>query len=113
MPAAPHPPASRKGSFMTPSRTSVAVAIGVLCGFAWASAFRAYMSELAGPASKIDWFGTFGAIVVPGAIVGGLLGWAHAIRMRGGRPRWRWLALAPLLFAIAPMFMPEAVVALF
>ena len=69
------------------------------------------MSELAGAASRFEWFGTFGAIVLPGAIVGGLLGWAHAIRVRGGRPGWRWLALAPLLFAIAPMLMPEALVA--
>ncbi|HEX5858248.1 MAG TPA: hypothetical protein VFY91_09085 [Microbacterium sp.] len=98
---------------MTPPKVGVAVALGALCGWAWASAFRAYMSELAGAASQIDWFGTFGAIVVPGAIVGGLLGWAHAIRLRGGRRGWRWLAIAPLLFAIAPMLMPEALVALF
>ena len=32
---------------------------------------------------------------------------------RGGRPGWRWLALAPLLLAIAPMLMPEALVVLF
>ncbi|MGC5169622.1 hypothetical protein ACLQ2Q_03115 [Microbacterium sp. DT81.1] len=97
---------------MAPPSVRVAVALGALFGFAWAAAFRAYMSELAGPASKIDWFGTFGAIVLPGAIVGGLLGWAHALRMRGGRPGWRWLALAPLLFAVAPMFLPGALEAL-
>ena len=88
------------------------IAIGTTCGIAWAAGFRAYMVELAGPASTFDWWGTFGAILLPGAIVGGLLGWAEALRRAGGRRGWRWLALAPLAFAVAPMFMPGAVVAL-
>ena len=113
MPAAAAPGRTGEGVPDDAPESQRRMAVGALCGFAWASAFRAYMSELAGAASKFEWFGTFGAIVVPGAIVGGLLGWAHAIRVRGGRPGWRWLALAPLLFAIAPMLMPEALVVLF
>jgi hypothetical protein len=70
------------------------------------------MVELAGPASTFEWWGTFGAILLPGAIVGGLLGWAEAIRRAGGRRGWRWLALAPLAFAIAPLLMPGAIAAL-
>jgi hypothetical protein len=70
------------------------------------------MVELAGPASTFGWWGTFGAILLPGAAVGGLLGWAEALRRTGGRPGWRWLALAPLAFAIAPLLMPGAVAAL-
>ncbi|WP_426225165.1 hypothetical protein [Pseudarthrobacter sp. DSP2-3-2b1] len=88
------------------------IAIGAVGGLAWAAGFRAYMVELAGPASTFGWWGTFGAVLVPGAVVGGLLAWAEALRHDGGRQHWRWLALAPLVFAIAPMLMPGAVTAL-
>lgn len=93
-------------------RTAPLVAVGITCGIAWAAGFRGYMVELAGPASTFGWWGTFGAILLPGAIVGGLLGWAEALRRSGGRRRWRWLALAPLAFAVAPMLMPGAITAL-
>ncbi|ALV40694.1 hypothetical protein AU252_05525 [Pseudarthrobacter sulfonivorans] len=96
--------------FATPS--TALTAVGATCGIAWAAGFRAYMVELAGPASTFDWWGTFGAILLPGAIAGGLLGWAEALRRTGGRRGWRWLALAPLAFAVAPMLMPGAVAAL-
>jgi hypothetical protein len=92
--------------------TAVLVAIGITCGIAWAAGFRSYMVELAGPASTFNWWGTFGAILLPGAVVGGLLGWAEALRRGRGRRGWRWLALAPLAFAIAPMLMPGAITAL-
>jgi hypothetical protein len=85
-----------------------AVAVAVLCGIAWASGFRAYMSELAGFGSTVDWTGTFGPIILPGALVGGLLGWAWELWRRGGPRGWRWLALAPLAFAIAPLLRPGA-----
>lgn len=85
------------------------VAIGATCGIAWAAGFRGYMVELAGPASSVGWWGTFGALLLPGAIAGGLLGWAEELRRTGGRRGWRWLALAPLTFAIAPMLMPGAI----
>ena len=93
-------------------RTAPLVAVGIFCGIAWAAGFRGYMVELAGPASTFEWWGTFGAILLPGAIVGGLLGWAEAFRRAGGRRGWRWLALAPLVFAIAPLLMPGAIAAL-
>ena len=92
--------------------TAPLVAIGITCGIAWAAGFRSYMVELAGPASTFTWWGTFGAILLPGAVAGALLGWAEALRRAGGRRGWRWLALAPLAFAIAPMFMPGAIAAL-
>ncbi|MEU7898427.1 hypothetical protein AB0B45_36890 [Nonomuraea sp. NPDC049152] len=88
----------------------VLIAAGTICGIAWAAGFRSYMSELAGTDSQIDWAGTFAAILLPGAVTGGLLGWAEHLRRTGGRPRWRWLALAPLAFAVAPMLMPGALV---
>jgi hypothetical protein len=43
--------------------------------------------------------GTFGYILLPGLLIGLLLGWAEHLRRTGGRRRWRWLALSPLLFA--------------
>jgi hypothetical protein len=90
--------------------TVALVLIGALCGVAWAAGFRGYMVALAGPASAFDWVGTFVAILLPGALVGGLLGGAEALRRTGGRPRWRWLALAPSIFAIAPLLLPGALV---
>jgi hypothetical protein len=75
------------------------VLLGGLCGLAWAAGLRAFMSEVAGPESGATWLGTFGWILVPGAAIGALLGWAEHLRRTGGRRGWRWLALSPLLFA--------------
>ena len=88
------------------------IVIGVICGVAWAAGFRAYMVELVAFASRFDWLGTFGAILLPGAVVGGLLGWAESLRRSGGARGWRWLALAPLAFAVAPLLRPGALVEL-
>ncbi|GGI46722.1 hypothetical protein BCL57_001094 [Agromyces flavus] len=79
----------------------------------WAAAFRAYMSEIAGGGSRFEWYGTFVAILLAGAITGALLGLAEYSRRTGGRRHWRWLALAPLAFAILPLTMPDAILALF
>jgi hypothetical protein len=80
-------------------RAAAVVLLGALCGLAWATALRAFMSEVAGPESGASWSGTFGWILAPGLVAGALLGWAEHLRRTGGRRRWRWLALAPLLFA--------------
>lgn len=95
------------------TRSAPFIAIGTTCGIAWAAGFRGYMAELAGPASAVSWWGTFGTLILPGAIAGGLLGWAEALRRSGGRRGWRWLGLAPLAFAIAPQLLPGAIVNLF
>nr|WP_157535741.1 hypothetical protein [Microbacterium sp. Root166] len=92
---------------MNSRRVVAAVALGALCGLAWAASFRAVMSEFAGRGSTVSWLDTFAAILLPGVIVGGLLGWAHTIRLTGGRRGWRWLGAAPALFAIAPMLLPD------
>lgn len=94
------------------SRSAVLIVVGAVCGLAWAAALRAWMSELAGGASDVGWFGTFGAILAPGLLAGALLGWAEHLRRRGGASGWRWLALAPLASAIAPMLEPGALIAL-
>lgn len=88
------------------------ILVGAVCGVAWAAAFRGYMAELAGGASRLDWYGTFVAILGAGLIAGALLGLAEYFRRTGGRRHWRWLALAPLTFAILPLTMPGALVAL-
>lgn len=94
-------------------RSAVAyVLTGAVCGIAWGAAFRTYMSEIVGGASRVDWYGTFVAIIGAGAVIGALLGLAEHFRRTGGRRHWRWLALAPLTFAILPLTMPGALVGL-
>ena len=75
------------------------IVVGGVCGLAWAAGLRGFMAVFAGSASGVQWAGTFGWILLPGVVVGGLLGWAEHLRRTGGRRGWRWLALAPLLFA--------------
>ncbi|MET0715421.1 MAG: hypothetical protein ABWY57_10960 [Mycetocola sp.] len=91
------------------ARTVVrAVLVGAVCGLAWSAGFRAYMMEIAGPASRFDWFGTFGTILAPGILVGVSLSLAGVLRS-SGRPRGTWLlVLSPLVFAVAPMLRPGA-----
>lgn len=97
-----------------PGRRDVAalLALGALAGLTWASSLRAYMVELAGPASRVTWTGTFAGILLPGAVVGALLGWAGHLRRTGGRRGWRWLPLSPLLFPVAALSLPGAVTTL-
>lgn len=84
------------------------ITMGAVCGIAWSAALRGWMSELAGTSSDVHWFGTFATVLAPGFVAGALLGWAEHLRRVGGRPGWRWLALAPLAFGIAPMLAPGA-----
>jgi hypothetical protein len=61
------------------------------------------MAQFAGPESTFDWFGTFEGVLLPGAVMGGLLGWAaHQQR--------RWLVAAPLVFVLAT---PSVLVSMF
>jgi hypothetical protein len=89
----PHPPTRRTLG----SRGWIT--LGALCGLAWACALREFMAQVVGDDSEVQWVNTFGFILLPGAVIGALLGWAEHLRRTGGRPHWRWLALAPLLFA--------------
>jgi hypothetical protein len=76
------------------------VAAGVVGGIAWGAALRGFMATVAGPDSVVTWLGTFGFLLLPCAVVGGLLGYAEH-RRRTGRPGRR-LALAPLVLALDP-----------
>lgn len=96
---------SRTGSGMT-RRGSRAVAVGAVLGVAWTSSLRGWMVHIAGPDSTFTWLGTFVGLLLPGAVVGALLGWAEHLRRTGGRPGWRRLALAPLLLAVTPLLLP-------
>jgi hypothetical protein len=71
---------------------------GGVCGLAWASGLRGFMAQVAAPDSSVTWSGTFGWILLPGVVIGVLLGWSEHIR-RTGAERRRWLTLSPLLFA--------------
>jgi hypothetical protein len=74
-------------------------ALGAVAGLAWGGALRSFMAAVAGAESGVTWVLTFGYILLPGAVVGGLLGWAAHLRLRGDG-RWRWrLAWSPMLFA--------------
>ena len=72
--------------------------VGGVCGLAWAAGLRGLMTQIVGPESSVSWAGTFVWLLLPGLIIGVLLGWAQYIRRTGGRKR-RWLAFSPLLFS--------------
>ena len=80
-------------------RGVVLVLAGTVCGLAWAGSLRTFMAAVAGSTSTVEWIGTFEGILLPGAVAGGLLGWAAHLR-RTGPPR-AWLAAAPLVFVLA------------
>ena len=76
----------------------VAGAVGALAGFAWAAALRAFMWEVAGDEAGADWAGTFLWVLLPGLVIGALLGWAEYRRWSGPVPARRWLIWSPMLF---------------
>lgn len=76
----------------------IAVAVGALAGFAWAAALRAFMWEVAGDGAGADWVGTFVWVLLPGTVIGALLGWAEHRRWSGPVPGRRWLVWSPMIF---------------
>jgi hypothetical protein len=76
-----------------------AVAVGALCGFAWAGALRAFMWEVAGHAAGVEWTGTFLWVLLPGTAIGALLALAEHRRWTGTVQHRRWLVWSPMLFA--------------
>lgn len=76
------------------------VVAGAVCGLAWAAGLRGFMAQVAfANGSEVTWLGTFGWVLAPGLVAGGLLGWAAHLS-REGRPPWaRWLVFSPFLFA--------------
>jgi len=84
---------------------------GALLGITWSSSMRGWMVQLAGPDSTFTWLGTFVGLILPGAVVGALLGWAEYLRRTHRRGRM-WLALSPLLFPTAALSLPGAITTL-
>jgi hypothetical protein len=101
------------GSVQRPARRAANLLLGGLCGLAWAAGLRGFMAQIAQDASGVSWSGTFGWILLPGLVIGMLLGWAEHLRTTGGRPGWRWLALSPLLFAAILFSNPLGILGIF
>lgn len=87
------------------------IVVGALLGLTWAASLRGWMLDLAGDDSTFTWTGTFLCLLLPGAVVGGLLGRAWELQRSGRQPRW--LTLAPLLFPLGPLAIPGAIGHLF
>src|SRR5919202_360445 len=69
-----------RGSVMIAQRRPAAalIATGTACGIAWAAALRGWMIQMAGPGqSQFSWYGTFGLLIAPGAVVGAAFGYAE------------------------------------
>jgi len=72
------------GARSRPTATAT-VLVGAVCGLAWAAAFRGWMAELAGGASRLEWYGTFVAILT---IAVPLIGIAGGFAVSGRGPIW-------------------------
>ena len=115
--ALPYPPATQPSGIQPDMGSRVGlrwVVAGGIVGLAWACALRGFMAEVAGAESVVDWVGTFVFILLPGLVVGGLLGWAAHLRRMGDSRYRRRLAFSPLLFSAVlfsdprdPLAIPE------
>ena len=79
------------------------IALGGLCGLAWACGLRGFMAQVTTEQSNVTWTGTFVFILVPGLVTGLLLGWAGHLRQTSLNSRGRWLVLSPFVFALSPL----------
>ncbi len=86
-----------------------AIAVGSLAGLTWAAGFREYMAAMAGPDSKVSWYGTFVGVLLPATAVGGLFGWAeHRRRSNQPLPHRGAIAAAPMVMGVLPLTAPGA-----
>lgn len=86
------------------------VLYGAFLGLTWGASLRAWMTVLTlefGSRPEFTWSGTFGAILLPAALVGALLGKAAHAAETSGNKWWRWATLSPLLLMVAPMLITE------
>ena len=103
----------------TPSATSLftdrrllvrRVLLGAFLGFAWGASLRAWMTVLAiqsGDRPHFTWSGTFGAILLPAALMGAVLGGAAYATEAAGSRQWRWAILSPLLLVVGPLLVQK------
>jgi hypothetical protein len=86
------------------------VAIGTFLGLAWGASLRAWMALLAlkfEEPPQFTWNGTFGAVLLPTALVGAMLGGAIYVAETSDRKRWRWATLLPLLLVLGPAIVTD------
>lgn len=88
----------------------IAGAVGALLGLTWAASLRGFMWEVAGNDAAVSWAGTFLWILLPGAVIGALLGRAEFTRWTGPVPHRRWLIWSPMLFALVLVHDPRDLV---
>ncbi|MET1043254.1 MAG: hypothetical protein ABWX59_03905 [Microbacteriaceae bacterium] len=89
------------------------IAVGSLVGLTWAAGFREYMAALAGPDSKVTWYGTFVGVLLPATMVGGLFGWAeHRRRNNQPLPYRAAIEAAPIVMGLMPLTAPGAIATL-
>lgn len=86
--------------------------IGACVGLTWAAALRAYMVELVGEASEFHWYGTFGAVLLPGAIAGAGIALARQRQLRGDARAWL-PSLSLVSLTVLPLLPPGALKRLF
>ncbi len=82
------------------------MAVGATCGLAWAAGLRGFMTQIDPASSEVHWAGTFVWILLPGVLIGALLGMAEHRRRIGDRRHWRWLVASPLLFSAVLLSRP-------
>ena len=78
-------------------RSAAPVFVGAVIGLTWSASLRGWMVQLAGESSTFTWL-TLGFVLLPGAVVGALLGHAVGVRARERTPR-RILVWTPVLLA--------------
>ena len=66
------------------SDAAALVIVGGSCGLAWAAGLRGFMAQITDD-SSVSWAGTAGYVLLPGLVVGVLLGSAEHLRRAGGR----------------------------
>jgi hypothetical protein len=75
------------------------LAIGALAGLAWSAALRALMWEVAGNQARVDAIATLAFVLLPGTVIGALIGWAQGRRRSGPVPHRGLVVWTPMLFA--------------
>lgn len=84
---------------------------GAFLGLAWGAALRAWMVVLAlefGDRPQFTWHGTFGAVLLPAALTGALLGVAATAGRPSETARWRLIIFSPLLLVVGPVITTES-----
>ncbi len=90
------------------------VVVGTVLGLAWGASLRAWMALLAlkfGDHPQFTWQGTFGAVLVPVALMGAVLGSAVYVAETSGTRWWRWTILVPLLLILFPAIVVDDFIA--